>query len=219
MRLRPPFVTVFACRLKTHSPLEIEAPGFQRLCARINVLVKFGVHPASKFEAGLRVSRYAPMASIGLSPRDSGSSPISRVFRFGVTPFCTACFVAECQLFTSPWIYWIALRLNSVPFRNPDTQTPPRRVGDYVFESISGEPKFPHNLPATLGSELVRNQVARSSVGSCAVANPPLTPGAENRELGPWGSDSQLTRGISTPRCSPFGEGRSLRDATLNVLA
>jgi hypothetical protein len=57
-------------------------------------------------------------------------------------------------------------------------KTPLRRVGDYVFEPFSDEPKFPHHLPAALrlkacpqpgGAELSRQL-------NSAVANPPLTP-------------------------------------------
>jgi hypothetical protein len=50
------------------------------------------------------------------------------------------------------------------------------------------------------------------------VANPPLTPGAENRELGLRGSDSHVTPVGLHPKL-PCGEGRSSGYATFNVLA
>jgi len=51
-----------------------------------------------------------------------------------------------------------------------------------------------------------------------AVANPPLTPGAENREFGSWGSDSQLTPVGFAPHVA-IRSVRGDRYATFNVLA
>ena len=70
-----------------HKGSVLVASNLNGFALRMDVLSKFGVHLASKLRLAFRSVAICTMASIGLCPRDSSSSPISCVFRFGVPAF------------------------------------------------------------------------------------------------------------------------------------
>lgn len=150
MRLRPPFVRLFACWFKTHSPLEIrlhrQTPRRASQAFSYPQLVL-----ASPLEGG-RTHRYSRSTVLSI---DGGSPGTTLVDVSGaIRRVLKSCKFRA--MGRGPRARGFTLKRLGL-MRSPGTPTQPTGVPgpslrefslDYVFEPIAGSPNFPHNLPA-----------------------------------------------------------------------